>query len=128
LVLQPCGGSEPFSGPAQPLESCAWLGLAEASRPLDEIALALFSDAHFPTPFVRLSEPGGAPTIDLTVHFRDAGALRRAQDPAELCLVRMRSRVIHEGFFEEDGVIWAPDGSVLAQSRQLALLMAPAPR
>jgi hypothetical protein len=31
--------------------------------------------------------------------------------------------VIHEGFFELDGVIWAGDGTVLAHSRQLAILM-----
>lgn len=127
LVLQPRGGATPFAGSDQPLESCAWLGLADGPRPLDAIALALFSDAHFPTPFARLSEPAGAPTIDLTVHFRAADALRRRADASELCLARFRSRVIHEGFFEEDGVIWGADGTVLAQSRQLALLLARAP-
>jgi acyl-CoA thioesterase len=127
LVMQPRGGAVPFAGSDQPLESTAWLGLAEAQRPLDAIALALFSDAHFPTPFARLREPAGAPTVDLTVHFRAADALRRDADPGALCLARFRSRVIHEGFFEEDGVIWSPDGTVLAQSRQLALLLARAP-
>jgi acyl-CoA thioesterase len=127
LVLQPRGGAVPFAGSDQPLESCAWLGLAEAARPLDALALALFSDAHFPTPFARLTEPAGAPTIDLTVHFRAADALRRGADSDTLCLTRFRSRVIHEGFFEEDGVIWGADGTVLAQSRQLALLLARAP-
>ena len=127
LVLQPRGGAAAFSGSDQPLEIRAWLGLAEGTRPLDAIALALFSDAHFPTPFSRLSEPAGAPTIDLTVHFRAADALRTRAVPAPLCLARFRSRVIHEGFFEEDGVIWSADGTVLAQSRQLALLLASAP-
>jgi acyl-CoA thioesterase len=127
LVLQSRGGAVPFSGSDQPLESCTWLGLAEAARPLDAIALALFSDASFPTPFARLSEPAGAPTIDLTVHFRAADALALQHDPTELCLARFRSRVIHEGFFEEDGVIWSADGSVLAQWRQLALLLTDAP-
>jgi hypothetical protein len=47
-------------------------------------------------------------------------------DPDELCLARVRSGVVHEGLFEEDVVIWATDGTVLAQSRQLAILM-PAP-
>ena len=41
----------------------------------------------------------------------------------ELCFARFRSTLLHEGFFEEDGVIWAADGTVLAQSRQLAILM-----
>ena len=44
-------------------------------------------------------------------------------DPNELCLARFSSGLIHEGFFEEDGVIWAADGTVLAQSRQLGIVM-----
>ncbi|HWX74368.1 MAG TPA: thioesterase family protein [Solirubrobacteraceae bacterium] len=124
LVLQPRDGATPFSGSEAPMEASAWLGLAEASRPLDAVALALFSDAHFPTPFVRLSAPAGAPTIDLTVHFRAGLSDRADADSGDLCLARFRSRVVHEGFFEEDGVIWAADGTVLAQSRQLALLTA----
>jgi hypothetical protein len=35
----------------------------------------------------------------------------------------MSSKLLADGFFEEDGVVWAADGTVLAQSRQLALLM-----
>jgi acyl-CoA thioesterase len=126
LVIQPRHGDAPFTGSDAPLELSAWLGLAEPQRPLDAIALALYSDALFPTPFPRLTEPGGAPTIDLTVHFREGAARMAARDPAELCLAQFRSGLIHEGFFEEDGVIWAADGTVLAQSRQLALLIAPA--
>jgi hypothetical protein len=30
---------------------------------------------------------------------------------------------VHEGFFEEDGLIWAADGTVLAQSRQLGVVI-----
>jgi hypothetical protein len=44
-------------------------------------------------------------------------------DPAELCFGRFRSTVIQEGFVEEDGVIWAPDGTVLCESRQLTMLI-----
>jgi hypothetical protein len=36
-------------------------------------------------------------------------------------LARSTSQLIHEGFFEEDALIWAADGVLLAQSRQLAL-------
>jgi acyl-CoA thioesterase len=119
LVFQPRIGAVPFSGSERPMEIGGWLGLAVA-RSIDALSLAFFSDALFPPPFVRLTEPAVSPTIDLTIHFR-GGAPR--SDPDELCLARFRSTVVHEGFFEEDGVIWAADGTILAQSRQLALLM-----
>jgi acyl-CoA thioesterase len=121
LVFQPRMGTLPFSGSAEPMEIGGWLGLGVA-RPLDALSLAFFSDALFPPPFVRLTERAVSPTIDLTVHFRNARRLE-SPDPQELCLARFRSSLAQEGFFEEDGVIWAADGTVLAQSRQLALLM-----
>ena len=62
--------------------------------------------------------------IDLTIHSRGSTPPNEHADPEELCLARFRSTVVHDGFFEEDGVIWAADGTVLAQSRQLALLLA----
>jgi acyl-CoA thioesterase len=43
--------------------------------------------------------------------------------PEEPVLARFSSKTSHGGFFEEDGEIWAPDGTLLAQSRQLALLV-----
>ena len=122
LVLQPRLGGLPFAGAQQPMEIGGWLGLAEP-RPIDALSLAFFSDALFPPPFMRLTEPATAPTVDLTIHFRTAMPRPAEPDPDELCLARFRSGLVHEGFFEEDGVIWAGDGTVLAQSRQLAILM-----
>jgi acyl-CoA thioesterase len=122
LVFQPRIGTTPFSGSDQPMEIGGWLGLGEP-RPIEPLLLAFFSDALFPPVFVRLSERAVSPTIDLTVHFR--APMKAASEPGshELCLARFRSGLVHEGFFEEDGVIWAADGTVLAQSRQLALLL-----
>jgi hypothetical protein len=117
--LQQRFGGRPFSGELQPMEIGGWLAHAE-SRPIDALSLAFFADAVIPAPFMRLPEPNAAPTIDLSVHFRSA---LPAGSEHELCLLRIRTGLIHEGFFEEDGVMWAPDGTVLAQSRQLALLM-----
>jgi acyl-CoA thioesterase len=40
-----------------------------------------------------------------------------------LLLVRFRSRLVRDGLFDEEGEMWAPDGRLVAQSRQLALLI-----
>jgi acyl-CoA thioesterase len=122
LVLQPRIDAPPFTGFQGPIEFTAWIGLAEP-RPIDALSLAFFSDALLPAVFMRLSEPSVVPTVDLTVHFRTSMPRVDEPDPDELCLARMQTRVIHDGFFEEDGVIWAPDGQVLAQSRQLGIVM-----
>jgi acyl-CoA thioesterase len=125
LVVQPRMGGPPFSGSVAPMEVAAWLGLREAARPIDHLALALFSDALFSPPFIRLTELATSPTVELTIHFRTGHEGAGGQDPdsANLCLARFRSTLVHEGFFEEDGVIWSAGGTPLAQSRQLAILM-----
>ncbi|HTB70642.1 MAG TPA: thioesterase family protein [Solirubrobacteraceae bacterium] len=122
LVLQPRIGAIPFTGSTEPMEIGAWLGLSEP-RPIDALSLAFFSDALFSPPFIRMREPATSPTVDLTIHFRATMPAERTGDAHELCFARFRSGVVHEGFFEEDGVIWSADGAVLAQSRQLAILM-----
>jgi acyl-CoA thioesterase len=122
IVLQPRIGARPFTGSDAPMEVGAWLGLAQP-RPIDTLSLAFFTDAVFSPPFVRLTEPSTTPTIDLTIHFRTPMPRVADPDPDELCFARFRSGLIQEGFFEEDGVIWARDGTVLAQSRQLGIVM-----
>lgn len=134
IVVQRRTGAVPFTGSDAPMEIGAWLGLAEP-RTIDPISLAFFSDALFSPPFIRLSDPATTPTIDLTVHFRTPLAPADAHDTArdgdvsrglpldELCFARFRSGLVQDGFFEEDGVIWAADGTVLAQSRQLGIVM-----
>jgi len=122
LLLQPRIGAVPFHGSEHPMEIGGWLGLLQP-RAVDALSLAFFSDALFSPPFIRLSEPATSPTIDLTIHFRTSMPRDGEADPEELCFARFRTGVVREGFFDEDGVIWAADGTVLAQSRQLAILM-----
>jgi acyl-CoA thioesterase len=116
VVFQHRFGAPLFSG-ADVGEVGGWLGLRE-ERPIDAAAVTLLADAWFPAPWPRLRAFAPAPTIDLTVHFR-------APLPIEdgLLLGRFRSSVTRDGFFDEDGELWAPDGTLVAQSRQLGLLI-----
>jgi acyl-CoA thioesterase len=117
--LRPALGGAMFAGAEEALTG-GWLRFSEA-RGTDAIALAMFADAWFPAPWVRLREPVAAPTIDLTVHFRGPRAAT-ALAPGEPVLAVFRSTTAADGFFEEDGELWTRDGVLLAQSRQLALL------
>ena len=58
-------------------------------------------------------------TVDMTVHFRATPP--RSPDRDGLALAVFRSRLGSEGYWEEDAVIWSPEGTVLAQARQLKL-------
>ena len=116
VTMQPRFGETPFSGGSSG-EVGGWMGLIE-ERPLDALSVAVLADAWFPAPWPRLTEFAAAPTIDLTVHFRVSLPL-----PDQLLLGRFRNRMVREGFFDEDGELWTPDGNLIAQSRQLALLI-----
>jgi acyl-CoA thioesterase len=112
----------PFSGSAA-AHSAAWARLAEPVRP-DAPVLALFADALPPAIFSVATGFGGigpVPTIDLTIHFR-APLPPAGVAPDDFVLLHFATRLVSEGFLEEDGEIWSADGTLLAQSRQLAIL------
>ena len=112
----------PWDGPAHTAETGGWIRLAEP-RPYDTAVVAALSDAWYPAIFTRLTERFGVPTIDLTVHVRSIQALQRMR-PDDWMAVRFRTTVATEGFLEEDGQLWSPDGTLVAHSRQLGLLLA----
>lgn len=116
LTMQHRFGDAPFAG-AERGETGGWIGLIE-ERPLDALAVAVLADAWFPAPWPRLTELAAAPTIDLTIHFRAPLPLADT-----VLLGRFRNRLVRDGFFDEDGELWTPDGTLVAQSRQLALLI-----
>ncbi len=69
FVQRPAIGARPFSGADEALTG-GWIAFRDGEPPLDAPALAMLSDAWIPSPFVRTTAPFGAPTIDLTIHFR----------------------------------------------------------
>jgi acyl-CoA thioesterase len=119
LATQPAIGHAPFSGGDEALTG-GWIAFAgDEPSPLDSPALALLTDAWLPSPFVLVRDFVGVPTIDLTIHFR-----ARSEGRTGPALAIFSSRTSAEGFFEEDGELWSEDGTLLAQSRQLGLVLA----
>jgi acyl-CoA thioesterase len=111
----------PWEGPSDRAETGGWIRLAEP-RPYDTALVAALADAWYPAIFTRLVDRFGVPTIDLTVHIRNIRALQRMQ-PEDWMATLFRTTVSTEGFLEEDGQLWAPDGTLIAHSRQLGLLL-----
>lgn len=90
-----------------------WFRLVD-DRPLDPVALLMVVDALPPVTF-DLGLPGWAPTLELTVHVR-------ARPAPGWAVVRHATRNVSGGHFEEDCEVWDSTGTLVAQSRQLALL------
>jgi acyl-CoA thioesterase len=103
--------------PVGQARNLAWVR-PDPPRPLDHLALTALSDGWLPAAFSKLGRFVAAPTVDLTIHFRAPVA------SGEWVLADYRSRFSAGGTWEEDGELWAADGTLLAQSRQLALIRA----
>lgn len=83
-------------------------------RELDDLAVPLFMDAWPPSIWGAIEVADGfAPTIDLTVHWRVTPQL-----PWHLAW--FTTDELRGGYLVEDGELWAADGTLVAQSRQLA--------
>jgi acyl-CoA thioesterase len=119
VEMRPVYETLPFTS-AERSEVGGWIRLKEP-HPLDYPLAAALTDAWFPAAFPRLTAPEALPTIDLTIHFRAELPLASFA-PDDSVLALFRSRHARGGFVEEDGELWAPDGTLIAQSRQLAIL------
>jgi len=116
-------GRRPWSSepPAREAVAGGWIRLEEPQG-FDAPVIAAVTDAWIPPVFARSDQPYVVPTIDLTVHFRRA--LPHPTIAADdFLLAVFRTNAAAEGFLEEDGEVWAPDGTLLAQSRQLATFL-----
>ncbi len=89
-------------------------------RPIDALALVAISDALPPAPFPKVNTEMMVPTIDLTVHIR-ADLPHLSMNDDDSVFAEFTTSHLADGFNDEDGFMWAPDGTLLAQSRQLAI-------
>jgi acyl-CoA thioesterase len=115
-------GGPPFSGSPEALVG-GWMRMADPSV-VDAPAIACLLDAWAPAVFPRATQLVVCPTIDLTIHFRSSFPLPGAA-PDDFYLGRFKSTLSRDAFFEEDGALWSADGTLVAQSRQLALTLTP---
>lgn len=91
-----------------------WIRLAGGEE-IDWFALALLCDAS-PPPIMELGSHISM-TVQLTVH------LHRLPEPGAWVASRMFTKHAVNGMHEEDGELWDEHGNLLAQSRQLAILL-----
>ncbi len=92
-----------------------WVRFRDGRAP-DTKACLLFSDAFPPAIFGLLGLVGWVPTIELTVH------VRRRPCPGWV-QASFTSHDLGDGRLIEDGALWDEQGNLIAQSRQLALLL-----
>jgi acyl-CoA thioesterase len=115
------GATEPSL--REPATTGGWIR-PQPERVGDALLISALSDAWPPAIFHK-QPPGeasrGVPTVELTVHFRAPTATSEIA-PGAYYLVHFGTRMSRDGFLEETGEIWSPDGVLLAESRQLALM------
>jgi acyl-CoA thioesterase len=91
-----------------------WFRLLD-DEPVDTFGLLLAVDSFPPTIFNASLPLGWSPTVELTAHVR-------ARPAAGWLACEFRTRFVTGGFLEVDGEVWDATGSLVAQSRQLALV------
>lgn len=96
-------------------EISGWIRLRDQS-PGTAITSVMFTDAFPPALFGLLGVIGWVPTIELTVHVR-----RRPTTP--WLLGRFVTDDLQGGRMIESGALWDETGALVAQSRQLGLLL-----
>lgn len=104
-----------LAGQAKDAVISGWIRFAD-EQPIDTMHLPLFADAFPPSLFGALGYIGWVPTIELTVHVRRRpapGWIRGSFHCSDLTGNKMI----------EDGALWDSTGALVAQSRQVGLLL-----
>lgn len=109
--------SDPLSFGNQDPVAGGWISVRDDDAPFDAARLCAICDLWWPALFGRMRRPGGMPTLQLTVHVRSTAAAARPP-----VLARFQTRSVVEGHAEEAAEIWSADGTLLAESKQMALV------
>jgi acyl-CoA thioesterase len=102
-------------GETGPPRLTGWLRFADG-RDADVGSLPLFADVLTPTTFNPFGFSRWVPTLELTVQVR-------ARPAAGWLRIEMTTRHISAGHLEEDGTLWDERGTLVALSRQRAMML-----
>lgn len=105
-----------MAGGASQAEVTGWLRFRDGAEPSTD-ALLLFVDAFPPSMIPVLGNVGWVPTIELTVHVRRRPAPGWIQG-------RLCTEDLDAGRMIESACLWDSEGQLVAQSRQLGLVLA----
>jgi acyl-CoA thioesterase len=116
VEMRPVFGGPDSFGNQDPVAG-GWISIRGDDAPLDAARLCAICDLWWPALFGRMRRPGSMPTLQLTVHIRAAAV--PARPPVLACF---QTRYLIEGHAEESAEIWSVDGTLLAESKQMALV------
>lgn len=85
-------------------------------RPVDPPALLMFTDTFPPSPFSLLGAVGWVPTVEITIHLR-------ARPCPGWVSGLFRTDDLSCGRMIENGCLWDASGQLVAQSRQIGLIL-----
>ncbi len=105
----------PRPGTDRRAEVAGWIRFVDGTPP-SVLSLPLFADAFPPSPIGLLGEVGWIPTVELTVQVR-------ARPVEGWIQARFTAQDIGGGTLIEDGMLWDADANLVAQSRQLGLIL-----
>ncbi len=104
-----------ITGGHEAAELDGWIRFADGTPP-SPLSLPFFTDAFPPSVFSLFGRVGWVPTVELTVH------VRRRPAPGWL-QARLECDDLYDGRLIESGRIWDSTGALVAQSRQIGLLL-----
>lgn len=89
----------------------------EPRRPIDFLSLTAMCDAFFPRIYVRRKQMVPIGTVSLTVYFH-VGSETLIEHGDKEVLGHARALQFNDGFFDQTGEMWTPEGRLLATTSQ----------